>query len=109
MQESMNARWLRGLLSAIVLLLAVIAIELATLTGPMQPRAMAQIPDSGLQRKQMLEAQDHANLLLDAILQHLRTQTLKVKVVGTDKEARPVAPPVMEGVVPPAPRVIRSQ
>ena len=108
MNESMNARWLRWCLTGIVTLLAVIALELATLVGPIESRAMAQIPDSGLQRKQMLDLQDRTNALLDGILQHLRTQTLKVKVVGTDKESR------TESVRPdteaaPAPRVIRNK
>ncbi len=105
MNESMNMRWLRWLLSGIVFLLAVIAVELATLI-PLQPRAMAQIPNSGLQRKQMLEAQDQSITLLDGILQHLRTQTLKVKVIGTDKETRTEAARP-EGSAAPAPRVIR--
>ncbi len=102
MQETLNTRWLRWCLTGIVALLAVIAVELAVLIGPLEPRAMAQIPDSGMQRKQMLGAQDRGNVLLESILQHLRTQTLKVKVVGTDKESR------TEGATAPAPRVIRK-
>lgn len=88
MSETTNARWLRWSLTAIAALLAVIAVELSALLPPLQPRAMAQIPDSGLQRKQMLEATDRTNLLLDQILQFLRTQTVKVKVVGTDKDTK---------------------
>ena len=88
MNESVNARWLRWSLSAIAALLVVIAIELSVLIGPLAPRAHAQIPDSGLQRRQLLEAQNDTNAKLDRILQHLRTQTIKVKVVGTDKETK---------------------
>ncbi len=88
MNDSMNVRWLRWTLTAIVALLAVIAVELSALIGPLGPRAMAQIPDSGLQRKQLIDAQDRGNALLDSILQHLRTQTIKVKVVGTDKDTK---------------------
>ena len=107
MDESMNARWLKWLLTGIVFFLAVIAVELGVLIGSgVERQAFAQIPDSGLQRKQMLGMQDRSNVLLDEILQFLRTQTLKVKVVGPDKEARPetaASPPVG-----PAPRVIRK-
>ena len=108
MNESMNARWLRWCLTGIVTLLAVIALELSALVGPVESQAMAQIPDSGLQRKEMLAEQQRTNSLLDAVLQYLRTQTLKVKVVGTDKQAKNEAP-MPEGEVAPAPRIIRSK
>jgi hypothetical protein len=84
-----ETRWLRWCLTAIAVLLTVIAVELSALLGPLMPRAQAQIPDSGLQRQQQLEGQDRTNALLDAILQHLRTQPVKVKLVGTDKETKP--------------------
>jgi hypothetical protein len=102
MNESLNTRWLRWSLTGIFLSLVVIALELAVLIGPIESRAMGQIPDSGLQRKQLLETQDRSNFLLESILQHLRTQTLKVKVVGTDKESK------TDGATAPAPRVIRK-
>ena len=86
MNATTNTRWLRVLLSAIVCLLAVIAIELSVLTAPVQPRALAQIPDSGKQRYQLLDSQKKTTATLERILQHLRTQTIKVKVVGTDKD-----------------------
>src|SRR5690606_28948765 len=89
MDASTNLRWLRWLLTAIVVLLAVIAIELSALVGPLESRAMAQIPDSGQQRREILEALNRNNALLEGILQHLRSQTIKVKVVSTDKETRP--------------------
>ncbi|GMU23734.1 MAG: hypothetical protein AMXMBFR13_38120 [Phycisphaerae bacterium] len=85
MHEQMNARWLRWCLTGIVVLLAVIAVQLSALIGPLQPRAQAQIPDSGLQRQQLLDAQLQTNRTLDAILQHLRTQSIKVTLAGTDK------------------------
>ena len=92
MNETTNTRWLRALLSAIVCLLVVIAIELSVLITPVQPRASAQIPDSGKQRYELLDAQKKTSAALDRILQHLRTQTIKVKVVGTDKDnKRPTA------------------
>ena len=92
MNDAMNARWLRWSLSAIAVLLAVVALELSALLGPFEPRARAQIPDSGFQRQQLLDAQERTNTLLDGILQHLRTQPVKVKVVGTDKETKPDLP-----------------
>ena len=88
MNDSTNARWLRIWLSAITLLLAIIAIELSAVMGPIESRAWAQIPDSGLQRKQMVDAQERSNSILEGILQHLRSQTIKVKVVGTDKDSK---------------------
>src|SRR5687768_2503095 len=74
MNDSTNARWLRWLLTGITVLLAIIAIELSTLMGPIESRAWAQIPDSGMQRKQQLDAQEKANSILEGIFQHLRTQ-----------------------------------
>ena len=88
MNGSMNDRWLRWSLTAIAGLLVVIAAELSVLIGPVLPRAHAQIPDGGKQRKELLEAQRKTNATLESILQHLRTQTIKVEVVGTDKETR---------------------
>jgi uncharacterized protein YpmS len=88
MNESTDARWLRLWLSAITVLLAVIAIELSVFMSPIESRALAQIPDSGLQRKQMVDAQDRTNSILEGILQHLRTQAVKVKVVSTDKDSK---------------------
>jgi hypothetical protein len=48
------------------------------------PQACAQIPDSGLQRKQMLEESARTNQLLEQILDTLQTRTLKVSVEGQD-------------------------
>jgi len=93
MHDSMSARWLRWSLTAIAVLLTVIVIELSALIGPVQPRASAQILDGGQQRKQLLEAQQTTNMKLDRILQHLRTQAIKVKVVGTDKDSKNTTAP----------------
>ena len=86
MNEMSDMRWLKALLSAIVCLLAVIAIELSVLIPPIQSRACAQVPDSGKQRYELLDAQKKTTDVLSQILQHLRTQSIKVKVVGTDKD-----------------------
>lgn len=107
MNETLDQRWLRRLLSAIVVLLAVIAVQLGTITGAWTPRAAAQIPDSGRQRQDLIDMQARTNAALDSILEHLRTQTLKVKMVGTDKETRTEGAPSQGPSAAPAPRVIR--
>ena len=89
MNDPINTRWFRWMLTSIVFLLAVIAIELSALVGPVVPSAEAQIFDSKLQRKQLLEAQERTNSTLNQILLHLRTQVIKVKVIGTDKDKKP--------------------
>jgi hypothetical protein len=95
MSDSLNSRWIRWSLGAIVLLLAVIAMQLSVLTGPMIPAARAQtpevkppLPDSAKQRNEMLDAQKQTNATLDSILHVLRTQTIKVQIAGTDKEGK---------------------
>ncbi|MHC4441666.1 MAG: hypothetical protein ACYTF1_16795 [Planctomycetota bacterium] len=88
MNDPINTRWFRWTLTGIVFLLAVIAIELSTLMGPIVPAAQAQVFDSKLQRQQLLEAQQQTNSTLKQILQHLRTQVVKVEVTGTDKDKK---------------------
>ncbi len=51
------------------------------------PKAIAQIPDSGVQRKQILAAVNRSNDLLAQLDQTLRTQTLKVRIIGTDNKS----------------------
>ncbi|UCD27946.1 MAG: hypothetical protein JSV03_12705 [Planctomycetota bacterium] len=93
MNNSVDERWLRWVLTSIAVLLAIIAIELSALVGPFMQQAQAQIPDSGLQRIQLLESQVKTNSTLGQILQHLRTQTIKVKVVSTDKDIKSTPQP----------------
>jgi len=99
MNDPANARWLRWLLSSIVFMLAVIAIELSVLIGPIVPKANAQapgrrvLPDTAMQRLELLDAQQVTNAKLDQILQHLRTQVIKVKIVGTDKDKKAASKP----------------
>lgn len=93
MANATDMRWLRRFLACITLLLAVIAVELSVLVGPIQPRAAAQIPDSGLQRQEILAASNRTNQLLGELVQHLKTQVIKVKVVGTDKDTKPASGP----------------
>ncbi|MCP4591186.1 MAG: hypothetical protein GY842_10600 [bacterium] len=53
--------------------------------GGALPVAEAQIPDSGLQRRQMVDEIQQTNRLLEQIQHTLQTQTIKVRVEGTDK------------------------
>lgn len=54
--------------------------------GPEQtaPAAMAQIPDSGLQRKHIVDELRQVNRTLQEIQQTLKTGTLKVRIEGAD-------------------------
>ncbi len=56
-------------------------------TGPREfsNPAQAQIPDSGMQRKLLLEETRRTNLLLSEIKQILTSHTLNVRVKGADK------------------------
>ena len=59
--------------------------------GEVLPRAVAQIPDSGMQRKKMLDEIERTNELLERILDTLRTQTFKVSIDSAD-EPKDVVP-----------------
>ena len=84
-QEFTLDRCTRGLLTAITILLAVIAVELWGGRPSMLPAARGQIPDSGLQRQQLTVEMRRSNDLLGQILEHLRTKAIKVKMETTDK------------------------
>lgn len=77
----------RRLLSVIAVLLAVLIVELWALRPETAPAAHAQIPDTGLQRQQIVEEQRRTNELLSAMLEHLRTQAVKVRVESSEKPA----------------------
>lgn len=84
-------RFTRFVLIAITVLLTVIAIELWGGRPGLVPAAHAQIPDSGLQRRQMTAELVKTNSLLERILKHLETKPIKVKIEAPDKSAgRPV-------------------
>ena len=57
------------------------------------PRALAQIPDSGMQRKQLIDEVKHTHRLLEQIHHTLKTQTIKVRMEGTDKTKTKAAVP----------------
>lgn len=75
----------RRLLSVIAVLLAVLMVELWAQRPDTVPSAQAQIPDTGLQRQQLVEEQRRTNELLSAVLEHLRTKPIKVRVESSEK------------------------
>jgi hypothetical protein len=89
MHGSWSERRLPTLLTIIAALLGAIAIELAVLISPGLPAANAQIPDSGLQRKEMIDALIRTQGKIDDIKDFLRTQVLRVRIVGEDGVRRP--------------------
>ena len=63
------------------------AVLLGPLTGggrPDRSQARAQIPNSGLQRKRILQEARRTNELLEEILKVLRKGTLNVRIRGAD-------------------------
>ncbi len=84
-QEFTLDRCTRYVLVAITALLTVIAVELWAPRPSMLPAAIAQIPDSGRQRQDMVGELRKTNGLLGQILNHLRTKPIKVSVDAPDK------------------------
>ncbi len=64
---------------------------------PMVAAARAQIPDSGRQRKQLLEEARRTNQLLAEIKQVLKEHTLNVRIRGADNQADTPARPRRRG------------
>ena len=56
--------------------------------GDVLPRAQAQIPDSGLQRKQILSAAQRTNALLTQIVDILGSGTIQVRIVDADNTGK---------------------
>lgn len=80
-------RYTQIVLTVIAGLLTVIAVELTFVAeATTLPRATAQIPDTGLQRKQIVDEQRITNQRLSAILNHLKEGTINVRV--EDEDAR---------------------
>lgn len=78
-------RWTRGVLVVLCILLTVIAVELWAGAADRTPQAAAQIPDSGLQRHQMVDEQRRTNRLLERILEHLQSKPIRT-VITTDEK-----------------------
>ena len=73
------------LLAIIAGILAVIAVELSDRLPTPISTAVAQIPDSGRQRAEIASESRRTNELLQQILDHLRTKSVKVVVEAPDK------------------------
>lgn len=71
-------RYTRGLLTALVVLLTIIAVELWAGRPSDLPTARAQIPDTGLQRLEIVQESRRTNALLEQILEHLKSKPIQV-------------------------------
>ena len=78
-------RFTRGLLTVLTALLAVIAVELWVAMPDGSSVARAQIPDTGLQRLQIIEEARKTNQILEQIREQLREGCMKVRLEDTDK------------------------
>jgi hypothetical protein len=79
-----------------IFIVAVVAATCARVwlgPGAALPQAVAQIPDSGLQRNQMLDEMRRTNRWLEQIHRTLQTETIKVRMEGTDKTSNKAAVP----------------
>ncbi len=65
----------------VALVLGVLGVQLWNATPSILPEAQAQIPDTGLQRKQLIDETRRTNELLTDILTLLREKPVKVRVV----------------------------
>lgn len=83
-----NRRWLA---SAAALFVLLTCLRVWTGPAPLLEAARAQIPDSGLQRQQLLDETRRTNRLLTEIKQLLKEGTLNVRVRGADNQADPPA------------------
>ena len=79
-------RFTRSVLVVIAVLLGVIAVGLWQERPSMLPAAQAQVPDSGMQRNQMLKETQETNKLLRQILEHLQEKTIAVTMHDADEE-----------------------
>ena len=79
----------RGRLVRGVVSLAILAICIRIWTGPasvIEP-AQAQLPDSAMQRRELLEEAKRTNQLLGQIRQLLQSHTFNVRIAGADNQA----------------------
>ncbi|MFH0947139.1 MAG: hypothetical protein V2A76_18280 [Planctomycetota bacterium] len=84
---SMNkTRWSRFLTGSVMVVVLAICLGLWSRAGLLTGTAQAQVPDSGLQRKQMLEQMVRTNQLLTEIKQILEGGTVQVKSGQEKKE-----------------------
>lgn len=79
-------RFTRGILCALTALLTIIAIELWVGRPDSMPTAQAQIPDTALQRREIVEETRRSNLLLEQILEHLKTKPVQVTIKADERK-----------------------
>ena len=76
---------------ALVIFVLLTCLRVWLWPAPMLPEALAQIPDSGLQRKLLLEEVQQTNRLLGEVREILRSHTFNVRIEGADNQAHPPA------------------
>jgi hypothetical protein len=79
-------RFTRGILSALTALLTIIAIELWAGRPDGVSTAQAQIPDTALQRREIVEETRRSNALLEQILEHLKTKPVQVTIKADERK-----------------------
>ncbi len=84
-REMRTDRFTRSIMVVIALLLGVICVGLWRDGPSILPSAEAQVPDSGMQRNQMLREAQKTNALLGQILKHLQEDTVSVTMGDADK------------------------
>ncbi|MFO0973504.1 MAG: hypothetical protein U1A27_08715 [Phycisphaerae bacterium] len=78
-------RYSRAVLTTLTVLAGVLAVELWNQAPGLCAPAAAQIPDTAMQRKQLIDEARRTNELLAAILDHLRDKPVKVVAATPDK------------------------
>lgn len=78
--------------AAVLALLAMSTAALWDGRAAILPHAVAQIPDTALQRQQIVDQLKVTNELLNRIANHLETKTIKVRTVDTDENEGKTAP-----------------
>ena len=78
--------------TAAILLVLLTCLRVWTGAEPLIERAQAQIPDSGHQRKLLLDEARKSNQLLTEIAQILRERTLNVRLAPADNQAAAPVP-----------------
>lgn len=79
-------RFTRGILCALTVLLTIIAIELWVGRPDSVMTAQAQIPDTALQRREIVEETRRTNALLEQILEHLKTKPVQVTIKADERK-----------------------
>ncbi len=84
LRSSEKATWWHWLRGVFWLFIFFTCLRMWLGPGPVLPQAQAQIPDSGLQRKVLIEEARKTNQLLSDIKRLLEQGTLNVRMQGAD-------------------------